>query len=58
MTDNERQELIFKYAIGKASALTEDDLRGIYLENMTDWLETWDDDELLELSGHLPMGEL
>ena len=27
-------------------------------ENMTDWFDTWDDDELLEISGHLPMGEL
>ncbi len=58
MSANERKELIFKYINSKLSLMSVDDLRAFYVENMTDWFGTWDDDELLEISGHLPMGEL
>ena len=58
MNEEERKELIFKYINSKLSLMSVDDLRAFYVENMTDWFDTWDDDELLEISGHLPMGEL
>ena len=47
---NERKELIFKYINFKLSLMSEDDLRAFYVENMTDWLGEWDDEELLDLS--------
>lgn len=49
MNEEERKELIFKYAIDRISAMSEDDLRAFYLENLTDCLDTFDDDQLLAL---------
>jgi hypothetical protein len=49
LMDNERKELIFKYINFKLSLMSEDDLRAFYVENMTDWLDTWDVEELLEI---------
>jgi hypothetical protein len=46
---NERKELIFKYINFKLSLMSADDLRAFYVENMTDWLDTWDTEELLEI---------
>ena len=49
LMDNERKELIFKYINFKLSLMSKDDLRAFYVENMTDWLDTWDVEELLEI---------